>query len=240
MHQIIIKSNQNKCCLPIIDIEEKFMAKDIDDNNENKINLVDKTTASSINNDAKEIVSMEKNRNLEEKQSFEPKAFMCFCGSDNKENLENKIGVTFAQDAKNYHKETLSPDDLFKQSRFNRSRKKIYVRNLDAHKSIPVINTGISGSRYIYDNNSLLDYCMKWCKSVYFGRVILRAIHNTGTLLLIFPGQAMYFVQFVYGKSDLTETQRKFQKEISPVQVLEFHSFVSFSIWMKKQIILDS
>lgn len=245
MHQIITKSNQNICCLPIIDIEEKFKEN-------SAVNTLVQDTKSTINSpeeDRKVTILERKNETfelndkstiLEEKQSFIPKAFVCFCGDDKQSGSQNKIGVTFAQEAKNYRSERQEAENIFKKTHKDIQRKKIYVRNLDTYKSIPVVSSGISGSRYIYDNNSLLDYCMKWCKSVYFGRVVLRAIHNTGTLLLIFPGKAMHFVQFLYGKSGTTEAQRKFQSDIFPVNVLEFHSFVSFSNWMKKQMALDS
>lgn len=239
MHQIITKPNQNICCLPIIDIEEKFKSS----TNEN-IEVADKDEITNFEqNDTSEVSENTENKTditVKDKQSFIPKAFVCFCDGKNKSSIQNKIGVTFAQEAKNFHKTNLNTENLFKQTHKDIQRKKIYVRNLETHKNIPVVSTGISGSRYIYDNNSLLDYCMKWCKSVYFGRVVLRAIHNTGTLLLIFPGRAMHFIQFLYGNAGTTESQRKFQSEISPVNVLEFHSFTSFSNWMKKQMALDS
>ena len=242
MYQLITKSHQNICCLPIIDIEEKLQktsdnSLNVNHDNE-KINLSEKKEHFK---ESKKNETEPKNETmLEEKRLFIPKALMCFSDGKNKLGLENKVGVTFAQEAQNYHKKICKSENVFKPLDKDIKRKKIYVRNLEVNRTIPIVSTGISGSRYIYDNNSLLDYCMKWCKSVYFGRVVLRAIHNTGTLLLIFPGKAMHFIQFLYGKAGRTEAQRKFQDDIFPVNVLEFHSFSSFSNWMKKQIALDS
>ena len=241
MKQLKITPNQNICCLPVIDIEETF-------NENSKTNEGLDAKIDTINSSYQSQSEIEKSHddyklNVDNDinlSHFIPKAITCFCGNDQKTEAKNKIGVTFAQEAKCFQKTLHTPDTLFKKMDKDNQRKKIYVRNLDTYRRVPIVGTGISGSRYIYDNNSLLDYCMKWCKSVYFGRVVMRAIHNTGTLLLVFPGKALYFVQFLYGSSGMTEAQRKFQSDVFPTNVLEFHSFISFSNWMKKQLPLDA
>lgn len=116
----------------------------------------------------------------------------------------------------------------------------VKIHSTGSVKDIPIITKPITGSRLIYDTLSLFNYCLDWCKSVYLGRVVLRTIHNTGTLLLIFPGKAAHYIQFVYKNSLLSETQRQFQSEIMPAEVEVFRSFSEFAAWMKNQVPCDA
>ena len=76
MHQIITKPNQNICCLPIIDIEEKFKSS----TNEN-IEVADKDEITNFEqNDTSEVSENTENKTditVKDKQSFIPKAFIC-------------------------------------------------------------------------------------------------------------------------------------------------------------------
>lgn len=247
MQQLILKTNtkipQN---LPIIDICETYQSPKTETpniivkNQDSETIHTDNTITENDNHETKSFSQEENNTPLTTK--FKPKAFVCFKDDTNEE--YTGFGVTFAQEAQKYKKSTPKISDIFIQPTQPQPQKKrtiLKIHTLQEKKPIPVINTSISGSRFISDTASLLDYCMKWCKNVYFGRVILRAIHNTGTLLLIFPGKAHHFIQFVHGKSSLTEAQRQFQNQVEKTdKVIVFHSFQNFSDWMKKQFLCQA
>lgn len=166
---------------------------------------------------------------------FVPRAVVCF-SSDLDQNMSS-VGVTFAQEAKAFQKKKHTQK---KETSAFGTRQTIKIQSTPTAKEIPVITRSISGTRFIYDTVSLFNYCVNWCKSVYFGRVVLRAIHNTGTLLLIFPGKAAHYIQFVYKNNPLSEMQRQFQSEIMPADVKIFRSFSDFSVWMKSQVPCDA
>lgn len=143
------------------------------------------------------------------------------------------VGVTFAEEAKAFQTQKKI---IVQTQKGKKQLLPIYIRQTST-TSVPVINGKISGSRFISDSASLLNYCVKWCKNVYFKSVILRAVHNTGTLLLIFPGKSSHYVQFVYNKSACSDCQRLFREQIFPAEVKVFHSFTAFADWMKKQFV---
>lgn len=243
MQQLILKTNtkipQN---LPIIDICETYQNPKTETKNIIAKNLNAEEAIPTNNATSKDAFDETKPISQEETDTplttnFKPKAFVCF--KDDTKETYTGFGVTFAQEAQRFKKLTPKISDVFTQpTHTEKKRTVLKIHTLQEKKSIPVINTSIYGSRFISDTASLLDYCMKWCKSVYFGRVILRAIHNTGTLLLIFPGKAHHFIQFVHGKSSLTEAQRQFQNQVEKTdKVIVFHSFQNFSDWMKKQFL---
>ncbi|MBQ3117107.1 MAG: hypothetical protein IJC11_02150 [Alphaproteobacteria bacterium] len=245
MQQLILKTNtkipQN---LPIVDICETYQnpkteSKNIIVKNQDSESFhTDNTVTENAFDETKPVLPEKTDTSLT--TNFKPKAFVCF--KDDTKETYTGFGVTFAQEAQKYKKSTPKISDVFIQpAQHEKKRTVLKIHTLQEKKPIPVINTSICGSRFISDTASLLDYCMKWCKSVYFGRVILRAIHNTGTLLLIFPGKAHHFIQFVHGKSSLTEAQRQFQNQIEKTDdVIVFHSFQNFSDWMKKQFLCQA
>ena len=151
--------------------------------------------------------------------------------NENQNGENSAVGLTFAKEAQAFHARKKITVQTKKE---NRCLLPIYVRQTST-ASVPVINGKISGSRFISDSASLLNYCVKWCKNVYFKSVILRSVHNTGTLLLIFPGKSSHYVQFVYNKSACSDCQRLFREQIFPAEVKVFHSFTAFADWMKKQ-----
>lgn len=132
-------------------------------------------------------------------------------------------------------KKTLSidenPNHLFKKKK----GMKIELRTLGRRGEIPVVNTTLSGSRLITDTSSLMDYCLKWSKAIYPGRIIFRSIHNTGSLLMIIPGGRIYFLQFLYGKEKQNDYQKAFQCQVAPQPVFIFRSFPDFSFWLKQK-----
>ncbi len=103
-----------------------------------------------------------------------------------------------------------------------------YMRSIDDKVGLKVIAAPISGSYFIRDTPSLLDYCLKWCKSVYPNKVIFRSIQNTGTLLMVVPNDTVYFIQFIYGKDMQNMYQKDFQYHINPTEILIFKTFPAF------------
>lgn len=189
----------------------------------------------AVCNENDQTTSMAHQVNLVAPDRFIPRAVVCF-SSDLDQNMSS-IGVTFAQEAKAFQQKKHTQK---KEPTAFGARQAIKIQSTQTAKEIPVITRSISGTRFIYDTVSLFNYCVNWCKSVYFGRVVLRAIHNTGTLLLIFPGKAAHYIQFVYKNNPLSEIQRQFQSEIMPADVKIFRSFSDFSAWMKSQVPCDA
>lgn len=127
--------------------------------------------------------------------------------------------------------ETENPNQFFKK----RNPNQIEIRSLGNRRPIPVINTSLNGSHLINSTPELMDYCLKWCKSVYHNRAVFRAVHNTGTLLFIIPGGRFYFIQFLYGKEMQSDYQKAFQSQIFPEPVLIIRSFQSFCSFVKSK-----
>ncbi len=141
------------------------------------------------------------------------------------------VGLTFAEEAQAFcAKKKIAIQNQSEPRRLM----PIYIRQ--ATKTVPVVTGKISGARFIFDSPSLLNYCTKWCQSVYADTVIIRTIHHTGTVLLILPGKGTHYVQFVYHNNALSEAQRMFQQQIAPATVNVFHAFTPFADWIKKQV----
>ena len=132
--------------------------------------------------------------------------------NENQNGKVPSVGVTFAEEAKAFQTQKKI---IVQTQKEKKQLLPIYIRQTST-TAVPVINGKISGSRFISDSASLLNYCVKWCKNVYFKSVILRAVHNTGTLLLIFPGKSSHYVQFVYNNSACSDCQRLFREQIFP------------------------
>lgn len=152
------------------------------------------------------------------------------------EETKQDIGVSFAQEAKDF---CFKKRNIFIQNA-NPQRHILPIYIHQATHKIPVVNKRISGSRLIYDSASLLNYCIKWCQSVYYGKIELHAICNSGTLLIVFPKKSSHFIQFIYNKSAPSESQRQFQLSVYPSSVLVFHSFMEFAHWIKNQGVYDA
>lgn len=140
------------------------------------------------------------------------------------------LGLTFAEEAKVFQEKK----KIKLQTKSDSARLvPIYIRQ--ATRTVPVVSKHISGARFIFDSPSLLNYCMKWCQTVYADSVVLRPIPHTGTVLLIFPRKSAHYVQFVYHNGVCNEPQRLFQQQIAPIDVKVFHAFTPFADWIKKQ-----
>ncbi len=92
----------------------------------------------------------------------------------------------------------------------------------------------------IYDNVTLTNYCIKWCRDIFEKRAELLPIHGTETLILTIPQKENYFVQFAYGDSQISMVQQQFQLEVAPAQVHLFHTFHEFALFMKDKIQYDA
>ncbi len=123
-----------------------------------------------------------------------------------------------------------------KNSSTKRNRVQLELRTLGQRAPIPVISKNISGNRFIHDTDTLLNYCLKWCRDIYPHQTAFRAIHNTGTMLLVLPNGQIHFIQFIYGR-DIPSTQQKaFQYLIAPQPIHIFKNFNMFANWIKEKL----
>lgn len=146
----------------------------------------------------------------------------------------SKQGIDSFEKRFNFQKKAENARDENPHNHFKKQKgAQIEIRTFNNHRPIPVINSTVCGSRLINDTPSLLDYCLKWCKTIFPNQIIFRAVHNTGTLLMIIPGGRLYFIQFIYGKETQNDFQKAFQCQIAPQPLFIFRSFQAFSAFMK-------
>ncbi len=103
-------------------------------------------------------------------------------------------------------------------------------------RPIPITNAMISGSRFIKDTKTLVDYCREWLDATRAQNFTCIAMPAVQTYLIINTQGDVHFVQFAYKKSFLSPTQIAFRTRLNKMgkKMHIFNDFQSFANFINK------